>query len=162
MFDCILVGVGVGFVEFTCASSDQCPRLIFPPRIRSCSKVMFLHLCVILFTQWGGGYLSQHAPQSHMTRGVSFHVGSLSRKTSVRGVSIRGGLWPGGLCLGGVSVLGVSAQRGLCPGGLYPVGSLSRGSLSEGSLLGYSNEWTVRILLWIYSVNPVHNDTSNS
>ena len=28
---------------------------------RSCGKVMFLHLCAILFT--GGGSLSEHAPQ---------------------------------------------------------------------------------------------------
>ena len=50
---------------------------------RSCGKVMFLHLCVMLFT---GGCLPQHTPQatSHMTRGVYVWA------VSVQGVSVQG------------------------------------------------------------------------
>ena len=63
---------------------------------RSCGKVMFLHLSVILFT---GGF--------------SVQGGSLSRGISVQGVS---------LSRLGVSVWGVSVQGGLCQGDPLPYG----------------------------------------
>ena len=123
-------------------------------------KVMFLHLCVILFT---GGSLSQHAPQvmtgeglypgESLSEGVSVW-GSLSRGSLSQGVSLQdthfsvcrglsGGLCPGGLCSGvfcpGVSVSrgGLCPERGVCPEGSLSAGvsvwgSLSRGSLPEG------------------------------
>ena len=68
-------------------------------KLLSCSKVMFLHLSVILFTR--GGSLS---------RGV-FVQGSLSKR-----VSVQGGLCPG-----------VSIQAGLCPGGSVSEGGLCAG-----------------------------------
>ena len=75
---------------------------------RSCRKVMFLHLSVILLTggSLSGGSLSR---EGLCPEGVSVPRGSLSRG------SLSGG--------------------GLCPGwGLYPGGSLSKGSLSIGGL----------------------------
>ena len=74
-------------------------------------KVMFLHLCVILFTGGGmGGVSVPTCTTDHITRG-----GSLSRE------SLSGGLCPG------ASLSRGSMSEGLCPGG-----SLSRGSLSGG------------------------------
>ena len=78
---------------------------------RSCRKVMFLHLSVILFT---GGSLSKG--------------GSLSREVSVRQVSVQRGLCPGGVTIQGVSV-----------GGSLSRGSLSAGARSMGvSVWGFS------------------------
>ena len=48
---------------------------------RSCGKVMFLHLCVILFTVWGG-----------LCPGEGLCLGG--------GGSVQGGFCPGGLCPG--------------------------------------------------------------
>ena len=103
----------------------------------SCGKVIFLHLCVILFTGGGvsvhGGSLSRESVQKgslsrkvsvqgDLCPGRSLTRGSLSSKFSVlgslsRGFSVQGGLCPGGFC-----------SQGLCPGGgLSPEGSLSEG-----------------------------------
>ena len=76
---------------------------------RSCGKVMFLHLSVILFT---GGSLS---------RGRSLSVG----RVSVQGSLSKGSLYPEGLYLGGLYPGLGSLSRGLCLWGLYPRGSLS-------------------------------------
>ena len=107
----------------------NCIRLlamsIFTARKRSLGKVIFLHLCVILFTS--GGSLSQHASQ----------------------VTWQGGLCPGqGLCQGGVSVMeGLCPKLWLCPKGSLCRGSLSRGGVSSGRSPLYINERAVRILL---------------
>ena len=94
---------------------------------RSCDKVMFLHLCVILFT----GVSVPACTTGHMTRGVSVQEESL-----LEGVSLSGG-W---VSVQGVSVQWeslsrrVSVQRGsLC--GVSVLGSLSEGSLSRGGSL---------------------------
>ena len=101
---------------------------------RSCGKVMFLHLSVILFT--GGG-------------------GPLSMGVSVQGVSVQGILSLGGSLSRGL-FSGGSLSGGLCPGGSHSRGSLSRGSLlggghsPVGSLSGRApngNMWAVFILL---------------
>ena len=82
---------------------------------RSCGKVMFLHVSVILFTGEGAS-LSQHAPQVTRPRGsLSSPGGSWSG-----GLCADGGLCPeeGGLCLGGSVWGGGSLSKGgLCPGG---------------------------------------------
>ena len=88
---------------------------------RSCGKVMFLHLSVILFT---GGSLSG---------GVSIQRVSVQRGLCPRGLYPRG-LCPGGVCPRGVSVQGVSVQRDFRPGGSPWGGSLSRGCLYPGGL----------------------------
>ena len=75
-------------------------------RKRSCGKVMFLHLSVILFT---GGSLS---------RGVSVW-GSLSRGSLSEGVSVQG------LCLGG-SMSRETPLYGGRAGGMHPTGMHSR------------------------------------
>ena len=56
---------------------------------QSCGKVMFLHLCVILFTGFveGGGFCPGGSLSGR---------GSLSGGFSVQGVSVQGGLCPGG------------------------------------------------------------------
>ena len=54
-------------------------HLFITDRKRSCGKVMFLHLSVILFTRGEGGVLSS---------GVSVKVGSLSRGVTAQGVSV--------------------------------------------------------------------------
>ena len=78
-------------------------------RKRSCGKVMFLHLSVILFTG----------------------EGSLSRW----GVSVQGSLCPGGLCLGGsLSGKSLSREGGLCPWGLCLGVSVQGGLCLEGGL----------------------------
>ena len=51
-------------------------------RKRSCGKVMFLHLSVILFTR---GFLSMGS----LSTGVSVQGGSLSRGVSVQGLSVQ-------------------------------------------------------------------------
>ena len=87
--------------------------------LRSCGKVMFLHLCVILFTR---GISVPTCTTGHMTRG------SLSRG-SLCGRSLSGGSLSRGLYLG-VSVQGVS----VCPGGsLSGMGSV-QGALCPGGL----------------------------
>ena len=80
---------------------------------RSCGRVIFLHLCVILFR--GGGDLCPSMHHSSHDRGGV-------------GVSVWEGLCPGGVCPGN-----------LCLGGLCPWGiSLGAGGVSVqgGSLLG--------------------------
>ena len=62
---------------------------VFTARKRSCGKVMFLHLSVILFT---GGVSVQDESLSRVglcPRG-SLSTGSLSRRVSVQGVSVQG------------------------------------------------------------------------
>ena len=119
---------------------------------RSCGKVMFSHLCVILFTVgslsrgvsvWGGLCLRGSLSRGVSVQGISVQgvlclkgslcpEGFLSRRVSVQGGSVQGNLCPGGSLSRGFSVWrGVSVQGGFCPGG-----SLSRGSLSRGSLSG--------------------------
>ena len=103
-------------------------------RKRSCGKVMFLHLSMILFTG-----------------------GSLSRGSLSRGGLCLEGLCLKGLCPGGSLCLGVPVQGGgFCSGGVCPgvgevfVGGVSvRGSLSGRPTLtpSYSNMRVVRILL---------------
>ena len=78
-------------------------------------KVMFLHLCVILFMGGGVGVSVPAYITGHIT-GASLYRGSLSKGGLCPGVSVQGSL-----CPEGVSVHGVSVQRG----------SLSRGSLSR-------------------------------
>ena len=76
----------------------------------SCGKVMFLHLCVILFK--GGG----SCPGGLCPGG--FCPGGLCP-----GVLCKGGLCLGGLCPGGVSVQVRSLSwEGLCPGGSLSTG----------------------------------------
>ena len=106
---------------------------------RSCDKVMFLHVFVIL---------SQHPPQvawrggGSLSGGASLSGGSLSAQGgSVQGVSVQGSLSRGSLSRG-VSVQG---EGSLCLGVC----------VQRGSLLGrppdrdppYGNKWAVRILL---------------
>ena len=142
---------------------------------QSCGKVMFLHLCVILFT----GVISVPAcTTGHMTMRGLCPGGSLSRRSLSRGVchSVHMGgslsqhapqvIWPWGESVRGEeslsrrSLSGGSLSRDLCLGGLClgisVWGSLSRGSLSRGaSVQGgsvrdtplYGNEQAVRILL---------------
>ena len=88
------------FVGFFLKSYNYHPQ-------RSCGKVMFLHLSVILFT---GGMSVPACITGHMTRG-SLSGGSLSRGVFVWGSLSRRGLWPGGSLSRG------SLSRGLCPGG---------------------------------------------
>ena len=102
---------------------------------RSCGKVMFLHVSVILFV---GGLCPSMHHRSHDQKGGLCPAGSLSRGMYVQGVSVRGVYVWGvsvqrGLCLGGC------LSRGLCLGDLCPGGYLSgrlsvQGSLSGGSL----------------------------
>ena len=101
-------------------------RLIFLLGLnkRSCGKVMFLHLSVILFT--GGSLFRGFSVQGGLCPGVS-----LSRGVSVQWVSVQG--WQG------VSVQGWQGGGG------------GRCSVQEGSLSwrspGMMEERTVRILL---------------
>ena len=80
-------------------------KLFFPAN-EVWGKVMFLHLCVIL---WRGGFPSMHH-RSHD----------------------QGGLPPGGVCLHGGLHPGLLPPRGVCTGGLHPGGSASRRSASKG------------------------------
>ena len=112
----------------------SCPIIItdiyYRPQ-RSCGKVMFLHMSVILFTGWGGLCPSMHH-RLHDQASLSRRGLCLWRSLS-RG-SLSGGLCLGGFCLGvtvwGFSVWGFSVQ-----------GSLSRGSLSRGSLSRGVSVW---------------------
>ena len=88
-------------------------------RKRSCGKVMFLHLSVILFTVG-----------VTVLEGESLSKGSLSRGVSIRGLYVQGDLCPKG-----------SLSRGLCPGGLCPGGI----SVRDTPLCG--KERAVHILL---------------
>ena len=117
-------------------ASDSFPVCIYRPQ-RSRGKVMFLHLCVILFTGGSlcprGGWVS--------VQGVSVQAGSLSRVGSLsRGLSVQK-VYVQWVCLTrgfyvhrGASVQAgslsreVSVQGGLCPG------SLCAGSLCVGGL----------------------------
>ena len=90
-------------------------------------KVMFLHLCVILFT---GGVSVPACITGHMT-GVSLSWG---------GCLCPGGSLSRGVLLQGVSVGRVIVQYGLCLGG-----SLS--GIPPRKRPMYSNDWAVRILL---------------
>ena len=72
---------------------------------RSCGKVIFLHLSLILFT---GGVSIPACTTGHMTRGVSVQGGLCPVGISDQGIFVRGDLCPGGLCLGGISVQGES------------------------------------------------------
>ena len=86
--------------------------LFLPPANEVWGKIMFLHLCVILFTVGGGGEVSVPAcTTGHMKNG---------------------GLCPGGLCPRGLCPWGYLG--GLCPWGSLSRGYLSRGSLSRGPL----------------------------
>ena len=111
--------------------SKRCANLLLPPA----TKVMFLHLCVILFTRGGGSVPA--CTTGHMTRGV-FVRGSLCRGGLCPGSFLSGGSSSGGrmvsdqwgVCLGGSLCPGwVSVQGGFCLGGLRPGGecSLTRG-----------------------------------
>ena len=72
--------------DITCQCNNAHNVLIFTARKRSCGKVMFLHLSVILFR--GGGALSSGS----LSGGVSVQV---SRgRVSVPGVSVQGGSLP--------------------------------------------------------------------
>ena len=93
-----------------------------PPANEVWGKVMFLHLCVILFTE--GLCPSMH----HRSHDRGFCVpGSMSTRSLSTGSLSRGGSLSGGLCLG-ASVQGASVQ------GDSVWGSLSKGSLSRASL----------------------------
>ena len=119
------------------SSLRRCSSLLYYRPQRSCGKVMFLHLCVILFT--GGLCPVGVSVQGDLCPEVLYPGGSLSRG------SLSESLCPGDpslsrgcVCLGGVSVHGGC----LCPGW-----SLSKG---RGSLSGrhpYGNVRAVRILL---------------
>ena len=94
--------------------------LFLPPANEVWGKIIFLHLCVILFTVGGGGSLcpSMHH-RSHEKRG-SLSRGSLSMGVSRRslsmGVSVKG-VFVQGASVCGVSVKGISIQGGgICPG----------------------------------------------
>ena len=102
-------------VKYDLHFSLYCPQ-------RSCNKVMFLHLCVILFTR------GDLCPNMHLRS----HDQGISVQGSLSGGSLSGGLCPGGSLSGG---------GGFCPGG-----SQSRGSLSGRETL-YGNARMVRILL---------------
>ena len=98
--------------------------VLITARKRSCGKVMFLHLSVILFT---GGSLSRGcvcqgglSPVGGLClQGVFVGGGFLSRGFLSKGSLSRGGLCPGG---------------GICLGGSFPGGSLSRGRLCLGGV----------------------------
>ena len=105
---------------------------IFTARKRSCGKVMFLHLCVILFTGGVsvlaglclGGSLSGGPTLSmgSLCPGVSLSRESLTVGSPSRGISVWRSLSKGRLCPRGVPV-----QGGLCPRGVScPGESLSR------------------------------------
>ena len=102
------------------------------------TKVMFLHLCVILFTGGGLGLCLGGLCLGVSIQGVSFQGGLCPGGSPSRVVSVQGGLCPGerglcpgGLCLGGLC-LGVSVQGGLPDRGLCLVGLCLGGSLSRG------------------------------
>ena len=75
----------------------------FLPPQRSCGKVMFLHLCVILFTEgrslyrgvsaWGDLCPGRSLSRGSLSWGVSVQGGSLSRRVHVQGgLCLEGGL----------------------------------------------------------------------
>ena len=98
-------------------------------------KIMFLHLCAILFS---GCVCIPACITGHMTGGLCL------------GVSVQGGLCPGGSLSMGVSVGGGLCLGGLYPGGLCPGESLSgRPSIPDRDPPPpkYGYERVVRILL---------------
>ena len=86
---------------------------------RSCGKIIFLHLSVILFT---GGVSDP-----------SMHHRSHDQGISVRSFLSRGSLSRGSLSMG-LCPWGSLSMRGHCPWGFLSRKSLSGGSLSGGSL----------------------------
>ena len=97
---------------------------VYRPQLR-CGKVMFLHLCVILFSVCP----SIHH-RSHDQGGVSVWGGSLS------GVFVWVGLGPGG------------SLGGLCPGGsLSGAGLLGRETPRTVSSGRYASYWNAFLLL---------------
>ena len=145
-------------------------------RQRSCCKVMFLHLSVILFAVGGGSLCPSMHHACHMTgrylsdlcvggclsrrslsRG-SLSRGFLCRRSLCRGSLCRGSLSKRSLCRGfsvqGVSVQGVSVQ-GVSVQGVSVQGSLSKRSLlgrTRPALHGTDNKRVVRILLEYFLV----------
>ena len=92
---------------------QSCSLLYYRPQ-RSWGKVMFLHVCVILFT---GGLLSQHALQvvsqhalQQVSRGGDIQACIAGGIAACLASGLKGGLLPGGL-------LGGSPPGGLLPGG---------------------------------------------
>ena len=122
-------------------STCSCQNYGFYRPQRSCGKVMFLHLSMILFT--GRRSLSRgglFCPVGVSVEEVSVQEGSLFRGSSVKGCLCPG---RGSLSRGWRGLWGISVQGGLCSGGL-------KGLCLEGFLSGrpsYGNVRTVRILL---------------
>ena len=108
------------FYKPVCCLTEIYQHQLLPPANEVWGKVMFLHLCVILFT--GRGVSVPACITGHMTGGASLSRGSLSL---------------------GVSIWGVSVQVGFCRGGgaLCPGGGLCQAYPS------YGNEQAVRILM---------------
>ena len=118
---------GLKIEYFTCETLFCCNKhyVFLPPANEVWGKVMFLHLCVILFTcggvclqgvsiqgegfyNWGGGSSSSGGSAS---RSVCIWGGSVSR-----GFCIQGGSASRGVCIQG----GVYLHGGLPPGGQTP------------------------------------------
>ena len=112
---------------------------------RSYGKVMFLHLCVILFT---GGSLSGGSLSGGSLSGGSLSGGSLS------GGSLSGGLCLGGLCLGGL--------WGLCPWGLCPGMWVSTTETPRTVTCGwYASYWNAFLDLQITNLSDGRDIHSN-
>ena len=160
-----MVPTGV-FKEFFLKVNHRDVLSFITARKRSCGKVMFLHLSVILFRVslsrgvsvrgclsrgrrglcWGGGF----SVQGSLCLGVSVQgVVSVRGVVFVQGVSVWEGLCPGGLC-SGVREVSIGVGVVLCPReSLLSGGSLSTGwSLSRGSLCG-------RVSVQVVSVQEV-------
>ena len=109
---------------------------------RSCGKVMFSHVSVILSRGEGGLYPSMHQRRGSLSRGVSV------RGCLCPGVSLSGGSLSMGVLCPGVSLSGGSLSMGvLCPGGSLSRGVSVREIPQTESPPPYGNERVVRILL---------------
>ena len=110
------------FLWWVCPLLWKSDFLFSTIRKRSLGKVIFLHLCVILFT---GGFGFPACITGHMTKGGSASGGGGSASSGCQVCFQGGGLHPGGLHAGKVCL----ARGGLHLGVLHPgrIGSASGG-----------------------------------
>ena len=136
------------------ACKEPCFLKIFTAR--SCGKVMFLHVSVILFTGGGEGGSVPSCITGHMTGERLCTGGLCSEGVSVHGSLCLGGCFCGwrvslsrrGLCTGGLCSEGVSVHGSLCLGGCFCGWrvSLSRRGLCLGvSVWGVCPGWVVSV-----------------